>query len=76
MLLTLEEIGVEAAMILATVAALVCFVALLACVVLERRETRRIQAERTRGMRTVVQRTRTPHIAYGRVHPPTRSGSR
>ena len=29
MLLTLEEIGVEAAMILATVAALVCFVALL-----------------------------------------------
>ena len=37
MLLTLEEIAVEAAMIAATVAASACFVILVVCAVLERR---------------------------------------
>jgi hypothetical protein len=71
MLFTLEEVGVEAAMILATLAAIACFVTLLVYVVLERREVRRAGA-----MTTVVQRTRSPRVAYGRAHTTSQAGSR
>jgi hypothetical protein len=76
MLFTLEEVGVEVAMILATLAAIACFVTLLVYVVLERREVRREQARQAGAMTTVVQRTRSPRVAYGRVHTTSQAGSR
>ena len=46
MLLTLEEIGIELLMILATGGAMVCFVWLLTTTLIERRELRRLAAAR------------------------------
>jgi hypothetical protein len=54
MLLTLEEVGIEAAMIVAVVAAIACFVSLLRCAILERRELRRLEATRRGGARSLV----------------------
>ena len=64
-MLLLEEIGVEAAMIIATVAAL-AVLRVGGRAMLVRGASARIQAERTREMRTIVQRTRRPE-RRGRV---------
>jgi hypothetical protein len=75
MLLTLEEIGIEAAMILATIVALACFLTLIACIVLERRELRRMAAERSGAMSAVVQRTGSHYVAQGRIRTTSRAES-
>jgi hypothetical protein len=54
MLLTLAEIGIEAAMIAAVVAAIACFVNLLRCAIFERRELRKLEAKRRGGEHSLV----------------------
>lgn len=73
MLLMLEEIGVELAMVLAVACAIVCFAYLLAITLIERRELHRAEAARRNTMRTVVLLTRSPSdaLGYGRAVPPT-----
>ncbi len=73
MLFTLEEIGVDLAMILATVGAVACFVWLLTVTWMERRGLRRLGAERRGAMRTLVLRTRSPRSVFDRtrVAPPS-----
>jgi hypothetical protein len=65
MLFTLEEIGVEAAMILAVAAAVACFVTLLAYTLIERRELRRLAIARRRAIGRVEVRAKAPRAATG-----------
>ena len=69
MLLTLEEIGIELLMILATGGAMVCFVWLLTITLIERRELHRLAAARRAEMATLVLRTRSPRTALDKARP-------
>ena len=73
MVFLLEEIGVEAAMVLAVAGSIVCFAYLLAITLIERRELHRAEAARRDAMRTVVLLTRSPRDAFanGRAASPT-----